>query len=57
MEGQQIDPCVMGLQYGHIVLAVFTGINMLLTTWLAKRARRRDNKEAQQNGDLGQPNR
>lgn len=33
----------------HIIAAVFIGLNMLLTTWLTLRAKRRDKKEA--NGD------
>ena len=31
----------------HAVIAVFTGLNALLTTWLTLRARGRDKKEAE----------
>lgn len=31
----------------HTVIALFTGLNALLTTWLTLRARGRDKKEAE----------
>jgi hypothetical protein len=46
MEGHEIIPCTSGVMWQHIVLGVFTGINMLLTTWLTRRAVNRDKKEA-----------
>lgn len=42
MDQVGVGPCVSGIQPIQIILAVFTGFNMLLTTWLTMRARRKD---------------
>lgn len=42
MDQVAIGPCQTGVQPIQIILAIFTGFNMLLTTWLTMRARRKD---------------
>jgi len=41
----RIGPCAPGVVYAHIIIAAFSGLNLLLTTWLTGRARRQDRED------------
>jgi len=41
-----MEPCAHEMQVVHLVLAVFAGINTLLTTYLSLRARRKNREDA-----------
>jgi hypothetical protein len=48
-------PCDWGMQIHYLVSGIFTGLNLLLTTWLTRRAvqkDRRDNGLRKEGGDM-----
>jgi hypothetical protein len=55
MEGHELIPCTVELAWMHIVIAGLSSVTTVLVTWLTVRARKRDVKEAHDNGNMRQP--
>lgn len=51
MEGHDFIPCSAGVAWLHVFLACIGSFTTIATTWLVARAKARDKKEAERNGN------